>query len=176
MITVYDMISTLKQTRRETMTIIQQLDLEEVIFPNSGWRVHDILTHLTWSDEQAVLIINAFLANQIYRPPAHLHVNSRADVHRRNAWIRRQRYTKKPHEVMSEFIQAHEDLQSVIFSVNTTRLYEEFSVFWGDRITVQTQAIWQIQHDQHHRRDLAKRLGCPDGLDNRVYSLIYSKA
>lgn len=175
MITVYDMVSAIKQTRLETMAIIQQLDLEDVVYPNSGWRVHDILTHLTWSDEQAIAIINAFLADQIYRPASHLHIRSRTDVHRRNAWIRLQRYNKNPQEVMTELIQAHEDLKSTIFSVNTTRLGEEFSVYWGERITVQTLAIWQIQHDQHHRRDLARRLGCPDGLDNRVYSLIYSE-
>jgi|GEM_PF-2048899 len=175
MITVYDMVSTLKQTRLETMSLIQQLDLEDVVYPNSGWRVQDILTHLTWSDEQAVSIINSFLADQIYQPPSHLYIQSRTDVHRRNAWVRLQRYHKTPQEVLTELIHAHEDLKSVIFSVNTTRLREEFSVYWGERITVQTVAIWQIQHDQHHRRDLAKRLGCPDGLDNRVYSLIYSE-
>jgi len=175
MITVYDMVSTLKQTRHETMGIIQQLDLEDVVYPNSGWRVHDILTHLTWSDGQAISIINSFLDDQVYRPLNHPNVNSRADVHRRNAWVRRQRYHKNPQEVMTELIQAHEDLKSAICRVDTLRLSEEFSVYWGERITVQTLAIWQIQHDQHHRRDLAKRLGCPDGLDNRVYSLIYSE-
>ena len=175
MITVYDIVSAIKQTRLESMAIIQQLDLETVVYPNSGWRVHDILTHLTWSDEQAIAIINAFLADQIYRPASHLHIHSRTDVHRRNAWIRLQRYNKNPQEVMNELIQAHEDLKSAIFNVNTTRMCEEFSVYWGERITVQTLAIWQIQHDQQHRRDLARRLGCPDGLDNRVYSLIYSE-
>jgi hypothetical protein len=176
MITVYDLLSTLKQTRNETMRIIQQLDLEDVVYLNSGWRVHDILTHLTWSDEQAVSIINSFLADQTYHPPSHLHVNSRSDVHRRNAWVRRQRYHKNPQEVMTELIQAHEDLKSAMFNVDTKQLREEFSVYWGDRITIQTLVIWQIQHDQHHRRDLARRLGYPDGLDNRIYSLIYSEA
>ena len=175
MITVYDLISTLKQTRHETMSLIYQFDLEDVIYPNSGWRVHDLLTHLTWSDEQALSIIHSFLADQVYHPPLHLQINCRSDVHRRNAWVRLQRYHKNPQEVMSELIQAHEELKSAICRVDTIRLGEEFSVYWGERITVQTLAIWQIQHDQHHRRDLAKHLGCPDGLDNRVYTLIYSE-
>ena len=175
MATLHDLISTLERTRFQTIEMIRQLNLDDIVYHQSGWRVHDIVTHLTWFDEQAVAIIQAFLDDRIYQPPIHLSVESRKDVHRRNAWIRRQRYAKEPEDVIAEFIQAHEDLKSVILKVGTTRMHEIFTAFWGDRITVHTLAVWQIQHDQYHRRDLAKILGCPDGLDNRVYRLIYSE-
>lgn len=175
MITVHDVLTALKQTRLETIDIIQQLDLEDVIYSSSGWRVHDIITHLTWSDEQAIKIIDGFLSDVIFHPPPHLSIQSRYDVHRRNAWIRRQRYTKNPQEVMTEFIQAHDALKSAITRAGTQRLHEEFTVYWGNRITVHTMAIWQIQHDQHHQRDLARCIGYPNTLDNRVYRLVYSQ-
>ena len=176
MTTIYDLISTLKQTRIETMEIVQQIDLEAIVYPKSGWRVHDIVTHLTWSDEQAVEMIHAFLEDRVYQLPPHLSINTLADVHRRNAWVRRQRFMENPQMVMSEFMQAHEALQSAIFSVGTSRLQQEFTAYWGDKITAQTLAVWQIQHDQHHQRDLAKILGYANVLDNRVYSLLYSEA
>lgn len=175
MITVHDVLTILKQTRLETMDIIQHLNLEDVVYVSSGWRVHDIITHLTWSDEQAVSIIDGHLSDKVYRPPAHLSIQSRYDVHRRNAWIRRQRFTKNPQEVMTEFVQAHEALKTAITRAGTMRMHEEFSVYWGDRITVHTLAIWQIQHDQQHQRDLARCIGYPNTLDNRVYRLVYSQ-
>lgn len=174
MITVHNVISTLKQTRQETLEIIQQLNLDDVVYALSGWRVHDIITHLTWSDEHAVATINGFLTDSIYTPPAHLTIASRNDIHRRNAWIRRQRFTKNPQEVITEFMQSHEDLKSILLHVGTQRLHEEFTAYWGDRITAHTLAIWQIQHDQHHQRDLARQIGYPNMLDNRVYHLLYS--
>jgi len=176
MITVHDVLTTLKQTRLETLDMIRQLNLEDVVYASSGWRVHDIITHLTWSDEHAVHIIEGHLSDKVYHPLPHLRIQSRYDVHRRNAWIRRQRFTKNPQDVMAEFMQAHEALKTAIMCVGTQRLHEEFSVYWGDRITVHTLAIWQIQHDQHHQRDLAQCIGYPNRLDNRVYRLVYSPA
>lgn len=175
MITVTDIISALEDTRYQTLDMVRQLDLEDIVYANSGWRVHDIITHLTWSDEHAGNLIQAFLSDKWYALPEHLVVRSRSDVHRRNAWIRRQRYMKNPQEVMTELIEAHENLKRMIATVGTSQLHDEFTAHWGERITAHTLAIWQIQHDQHHRRDLGQLLGLNEIVDNRVYHLVYSE-
>jgi len=175
MITANDIITTMEVTREETMDVIRQLDLEDMVYGNSGWRVHDIITHLTWSDEHAIELVQAFLSDTLYELPDYLIVRKRSDIHRRNAWIRRQRYMKNPQDVMTEFLSAHESLKRVIQKVGTGRLHDEFTAHWGERITTQTLAIWQIQHDQHHRRDLTRLLGQSDVVDKRVYNLVYSE-
>jgi len=176
MITVNDLIMTLEDTRQQTLSVIRQLNLDNMVYVNSGWRVHDIITHLTWSDEHATGLMQAFLSDMVYELPDHLTVRRRSDIHRRNAWVRRQRYMKNPQEVMTEFTDAHNRLKSVIQQVGTSRLHDEFTAHWGERITAHTLAIWQIQHDQHHRRDLCQLIGVPDVLDNRVYHLVYSES
>ncbi len=175
MITANDLISALDDTRRATLDIVQQLELDDLVYMNSGWRVHDVITHLTWSDEQASNLIHAFLADKLYVLTDHLVVRNRADVHRRNAWIRRQRYMKNPQEVITEFIEAHDQLKELISKVGSSRLHDEFTAHWGDRITTHTLAIWQIQHDRHHRRDLSNLLGLSEVVDKRIYHLVYSK-
>lgn len=174
MTTVHDVLATLKQTHQETLDIIHQLDLEDIVYTSSGWRVHDIITHLTWSDEQAASMIKAFLADTVYQLPSNLLVRSRGDIHRRNAWLRRQYYFKSSQDVIVDFSDVHFQLCESVLQVGTSRLHDEFSAPWGDRITTHTLAIWQIQHDQLHRRDLSRLLGFPNVLDNRVYHLVYS--
>lgn len=169
-----DLLTLLKETRHETIDVIHRLDLEHIVYVKSGWRVHDVITHLSWSDKQAVQMISHFLEDKLYSPPSHLTINTRSDIHRRNAYIRRQHYHDSPQEVISQFMNAHESLKSLIKQVGNFHLHQEFTAYWGERITTCTLAIWQIQHDQHHQRDLKRIIGCPPMLDKRIYHLVYS--
>lgn len=177
MSTIFEVIAVIKQTRADIMDFLQRNDpdTEKVVHPRSGWRVHDIITHLTWSDEQATAEINALLEDRVLVQPPHLQVCCPDDVHRRNAWIRRERYNYSPAKVMSDFKEAHETLKNALFRIGNNRLFKEFTASWGERVTPQDIAIWQIQHDQYHHRDLSKSMGCPQHLDNRVLGLIRTK-
>ena len=67
--TIEHYIQSLKTARKTTYDTIKDVDINLVAHLDSGWRIKDILLHLSWVDNEVCRIINAFNADEIYKMP-----------------------------------------------------------------------------------------------------------
>ncbi|MBI5957123.1 MAG: DinB family protein [Chloroflexi bacterium] len=60
------LIQLLDQTRKDTLLILSQVKAEQVIHPDSGWQVKDLVGHIVFWEEEAAAWLLALKEGRIY--------------------------------------------------------------------------------------------------------------
>ncbi|XWX04047.1 DinB family protein [Aggregatilineales bacterium SYSU G02658] len=64
-----ELLTELAQRRAHTLQTLETIPLETVVYPESGWRVQDLLTHVTHWEEQCLLTLEHALRGERYFLP-----------------------------------------------------------------------------------------------------------
>lgn len=64
-----ELLVELSQRRAHTLQALENIPLDAVVYPESGWRVQDLLTHITHWEEQCLLTLEHALRGERYFLP-----------------------------------------------------------------------------------------------------------
>lgn len=64
-----ELLAEMAQRRARTLQTLERVPLAAVVYPESGWRVQDLLTHLTHWEEQCLLTLEHALRGERYYLP-----------------------------------------------------------------------------------------------------------
>ena len=143
-----DLLQPVTTAREKVLALIENADLETVAHETSGWTIKDVLTHITFWDEEITNSIVGYVEGEPHQLPRDLRVQGVNDVMRE----RRRNYTSK--RVLQDFDAAYERLKSVLETVPTDKQEGQFRAPWGEKITL-TKAITGIaDHYDEHRAEI----------------------
>lgn len=139
--------------RAETLQALEGADFDTIAHPDSGWTIKDIVTHLTFWDEQITHSLEAFLAGESYLMPEELRVRNVNDV------VREQRKAITTTQVMSAFHDATERFKALVSSVPPEQFEVEFKAPWGAPTTLTKTVQTMVHHDTEHRQEILAARG-----------------
>ncbi|MFQ3659247.1 MAG: DinB family protein [Anaerolineae bacterium] len=64
-----ELLTELAQRRAHTLQVLEAVPLDTIVYPESGWRVQDLLTHITHWEEQCLLTLEHGLRGERYFLP-----------------------------------------------------------------------------------------------------------
>lgn len=154
-----ELMALLEKEYQTTLEIIENCDLETVAHPDSGWRIKDIIIHLSFHDFLRLNKLNAYLKSIPYDMPAEWQLaNPPEDLHKRNQLIREQRKDYSNARVLAEYKTHREAVNSLYQQLTEDELNMEYPTNYGV-VTLEQTVHWTIGHDTHHRGEILAALG-----------------
>lgn len=141
----------LTDTQQAAVSQLNGVDPYRLIYPAGGWRVKDILTHLTAWEEEMLKSLRAYQQGSEYR------LMDRMTDDARNAIFFEQREGYAPERVLTEWAAVREQLASVVRELSDGQFAGKCLFPWGERQTV----TYLLEHDllphmQEHLDDIEK--------------------
>ena len=142
------LIKKLTESHAATQGILENVDLELLVYPEPAWQVRDILWHIAVWDRQVAKSIQAFLAGGEYAIP-----EFKEDQFNSAALQDGRDHT--PDQLLSECDQARSEFQLAVVRVPDDLLRTEFLYPWGDESGDVAQVVkYMIEHDEEHRSEI----------------------
>lgn len=145
-------IEILNQSHAEVKTMIAGQDLTIVAHADSGWQIKDILTHLTFVNQSATLLLEAFVEQREPETPQEWRGMGAND------YIREQRQDYSIERVLEEFEAAYKDLQATYQSIPAERENEKFLAPWKYHYTPEWFAQMHADHQAIHIQEIGVAL------------------
>jgi hypothetical protein len=146
------LLELLNQTHSEIRATLEGIDLEACVYPDSGWRIRDIIGHLATWDRQVAMSLRAFRAGKEYAiPDLDETAFNEQDV------LKQQELTTK--QVFEEWEKAREDFKGAVNEVPLDQFPGDLLYPWGDeRGTVAHLVEIMTKHDIEHRDEIVKAI------------------
>lgn len=146
------LIDQLTETHLATRQILDKIDLELVVYKDTGWRVRDILGHMATWDQEVAKSLRDYQAGIEYLIPdlddEEVEYNQRA-VDAQQALSNQQ--------ILAEWEQAHNELKKAVEEMPIDRFPGEMLYPWGEeRGSIATLVEYMIEHDVEHRDEIVK--------------------
>jgi hypothetical protein len=143
-----DLVDLLAQSFSATQTLLNEIDLEMVVYENPPWQVRDILWHIAVWDRQVTKSIQAFLAGSEYAIPEF------EEDQFNNAAFQDGR-DLSPEQLLNEFDRARSEFQQAVERVPDDHFRTEFLYPWGDESGDVAQVVKEmVEHDEEHRSEI----------------------
>lgn len=151
------LLGLLSKTHSDLRTSLEGIDLEVRVYPDSGWRIRDILGHLATWDRQVAKSLRAYRVGKEYAiPDLDETAFNEQDV------LRQQRLTTQ--QVYVEWAQAREDFKGAVGEIPLELFPGDLLYPWGDeRGTIAHLVEMMIEHDVEHREEIAKAIQSSPG-------------
>lgn len=138
----------LDESRRQTAEALERLSPDAVVYPESGWRVRDVLIHVAAWEAEAARSIEAFARGGEYRLPRFTSEGAY------NAELYQRWKDVDPAAIQAEWDAARNRLAQALASL-ASRLDEPRLILpWGER----NSAAHLIRDMAHHEREHAECL------------------
>lgn len=146
------LLELLTQTHSATRATLEGIDLEIRVYPESGWRIRDIIGHIATWDRQVAKSLRAFRVGDEYAiPDLDETAFNEQDV------LRQQELTTQ--QVFEEWEQAREDFKEAVKEVPSDLFPGDLLYPWGDeRGTVAHLVEMMAEHDVEHRDEIVKAI------------------
>ena len=145
---ISELIDRLKQSNAATQTLIDQIDLELVVYENPEWQVRDVVWHIAVWDRQVAKSIQAFVDGSQYAIPGF-------DEDKFNGSAFQEGRQLTPDQIRSQSQQARREFEQAVAKVPTNQISAEFLYPWGDESGDVVQVVEEmIEHDQEHRQEI----------------------
>jgi len=146
------LIELLTQTHSTTHEILEGVDPDLMIYPDSGWRIRDIIGHIATWDRQVATSLVAFLVGEEYAIPDH-----DEDAFNEQDVLRQQDLATQ--QVFEEWEQAREDLKEAVEEIPVDLFPGDVLYPWGDeRGTIAFLVETMIEHDIEHQQEIVKAI------------------
>ena len=147
--TLLELLDTTHVLTRETLA---GLDLEEVIYPTSGWRIRDIIGHIATWDRQVTRSLHAYRIGEEYAIP-----NLDEDTFNEQEVLRQHKMTSQ--QLFEEWEQAREDFKLAVKEIPLGLFPGDMLYPWGDeRGTIAHLVKMMTEHGIEHRDEIVKAL------------------
>ncbi len=138
------LLSLLEQQRRETRSILSQIDPQLVVHEDErAWRVRDVLGHLAAWNEEAARSLRAHANGGEYAC-----VGSSREYDDYNGPAAEERKNWSLDEVWAEYEASHDQLRKAIETMPADRWHAEITYPWSERGTVEDLVMRMMNHEQ----------------------------
>jgi hypothetical protein len=146
------LLELLTQTHSATRATLEGIDLEMPVYPDSGWRIRDIIGHIATWDRQVAKSLRAFrVGNEYAIPDLDETAFNEQDV------LKQQELTTQ--QVFEEWEQAREDLKEAVKGIPLDQFPGDLLYPWGDeRGTIAHLVEMMAEHDVEHRDEIVKAI------------------
>ncbi len=153
-----DLLDLVKKEYVNTWEIIANCDLNQVAHEDSGWRIKDILIHVSFHDYLRHRMVQAGLKGEVDDVPPEWQLHTMPDdLHRRNQLIYEQRLHYSDDRVLSEYQLFREKIIALYEVLPEEQFTQEIASSFGT-VTIAKTVEWTITHDTHHRAEILKAL------------------
>lgn len=130
--------------------VLEGLDLDLVVHPDTDWRIRDILGHIATWDRVLIHAIQTYLDGSEYVIPGMDGDETDYNVQK----VVEQRKLSSP-EILKEWNQAREDFITIVQQIPTDKFLDEVAFPWGDeRGTVSVMIEYMIEHNGEHQAEI----------------------
>ncbi len=148
------LLARLDETRAKVEELLPRIDPEKEIY--LGWRIKDILAHITGWDDATVDSLRAHVAGRLPATPADRGLdeyNSRTVSSRKDL--------DTPH-VLNEMRLTRQILRTIVECMPEEKYFEPLILPWGVKGTVTDLVEIFREHEEEHAHDLREWLQNPD--------------
>jgi hypothetical protein len=144
------LIARLDVTRQQTLAILDGIDPELIVYPDSGWRVKDIIAHLNAWEIEAQRSLKAYLHGDEYC------LTGFTNEHDYNAKILDWRYDFGYSLIYDLWIRGRASFKTSIASVPPNKFTGRFLFPWGVRASVVMLVRDMTVHEKEHAADIRR--------------------
>jgi len=148
------LLTQLVETHSAIQEILEGIDLEVVVYDDTGWQIRDIIGHIATWDRVLIHAIQTFLDGSEYVIPGM--VGDETDYNAEKVEEQRKLSTT---EILQEWNRAREDFIDAVRQVPTDRFFDELAFPWGDEHGSFTLMIeYMIEHNGEHQDEILEAL------------------
>lgn len=141
------LIFLLEGERRKTIELLKNANPRTVVYPDSGWRVIDLIGHLATWEREVLAAIQAFHEGDSYTiPDFELHAYNQSQYERRR--------TLDPAQIRMDWGMVRRDVQDVIHDLHDHCFSTEMSYPSGRRGMVIPLIEELAEHEAEHRQEI----------------------
>ena len=146
------LVESLSRTHSATRRMLAGVDLDIRVYPESGWRIRDVIGHIATWDRQVAKSLRAYRNGKEYALPDHEEAAfNEQDVANQQKLAARQ--------VFDEWEAAREDFKSAVTEIPLDQYPGDVLYPWGDeRGTIALLVKYMTDHDIEHHDEIAKAL------------------
>ena len=134
--------------------VLEGLDLDLVVHPDTDWRIRDILGHIATWDRVLIHAIQTYLDGSEYVIPGM--VGDETDYNAQKVVEQRKLSSL---EILEEWNQAREDFIGAVQQIPADNFYDELSFPWGDESgSLTTMIEYMIEHNGEHQEEILKAI------------------
>jgi len=146
------LIDQLTETHLATRKLLNDVDLEMVIYADSGWQVRDILGHIaTWDLEVAKSL-------QAYKEGSEYIISDldEEEVEYNQSAVDAQK-ALSDEQLLNEWVRSFTELRDAVQALPYELFPGDMAYPWGDeRGTITTLVEYMIEHSDEHREEIIK--------------------
>jgi hypothetical protein len=142
----------LNSSRQETEAVLKGVDPFRVVYPAAGWRVKDIIAHLTVWEVEVVTSLRAYREGRryiIFNFPGD-------DVFNQRAYEKSKDYAVE--QIYGDWAAVRAAFLSLLRSLPPDKVDGEMMAPWGKMTTVDRLVQDMVDHEVEHRNDILKLL------------------
>jgi hypothetical protein len=146
------LLELLTKTHTAPRAILEGIDLTLRVYPDSNWRIRDIIGHVATWDRQTANSLRAYGLGQEYAIP-----NLDEDSFNEQEVLRQQEMTTQ--QIFEEWELAREDFKRAIEEIPLDQFPGDLLYPWGDeRGTIAHLVKMMTDHDVEHRDEIVKAI------------------
>ena len=146
------LIDRLTEAHHALHRMLDEVDLETLVYKDSGWRARDIVGHIATWDREVAKSLRAYQAGLEYLTPdlddEEVEFNEKAVLEQRKL---------SSQQILNEFEQAYNEFRNAIQDIPDHRFPGDLLYPWGEeRGDITTLVEYMIDHAVEHRDEIAK--------------------
>ncbi len=146
------LLELLAQTHAATRAKLAGINLDLPVYPDSGWRIRDIIGHIATWDRQVAKSLDAYRLGKEYAIP-----NLDETNFNEQTVLGQQEMTAQ--QIFEEWEQAREDFKQAVEEISLDQFPGDLLYPWGDeRGTIAHLVKMMTEHDVEHRDEIVKAL------------------
>ncbi len=148
------LIDQLTETHHATHKLLDNVDLEMIVYTDTGWRIRDILGHIATWDHEVAKSLRAYREGSEYIIPdldeEEVEYNSKA--------VEEQR-TLSNQQIVAELEKSNHALLQALQDIPDDQFPGDFLYPWDEeRGSIATLVEYMIEHSDEHREEIIKAL------------------
>jgi hypothetical protein len=146
------LLELLDQTHAATRETLAGIDLELPVYPDSGWRIRDILGHIAAWDRQVAKSLSAYRDGHEYALADH-------DEAAFNKQSIAEQQAIETQQLFEEWEKAREEFENAVDEIPIDQFPGDVLYPWGDeRSTIALLVETMAEHDVEHHNEIVKAL------------------
>lgn len=149
-LSVDELVVLLDDTRKASRIFLKGIDPNLVVYAESGWRVRDIIGHMTDWDIEAVRGFDAFMQGEVYEIPGF------TDFDSYNHPKAKARWNQPFNAVVAEWEVKHAALKDAVRALPPDKLGEIIRYPWQQNGSLRLMVRIMAGHEHGHVHDMVK--------------------
>lgn len=146
------LIRLLEATRHEALVLLRGADDYTIVYPDSGWRVKDLLGHIAAWEREILAALQAFHEGDEYTLGDDYFLEAYNQQHAE------QRRGYDPAQIRMDWAMVRRDLQFAVHEIALERMAQRLRFPWGAEGTVSQMIEQAVEHEAEHLADIRAAL------------------